>query len=95
MPNAARAALTIAIGIVFAILVFAHVPGVNGPDYWQWAWQRRTDLPAVACCLAFAAAPAFFAQRVRSRAAGRGRRHLDAFGLRRGDDVMDGADDRR
>ena len=68
MPNAARAALTIAIGIVFAILVFAHVPGVNGPDYWQWAWQRRTDLPAVACCLALAAAPAFFAQRVRSRA---------------------------
>jgi hypothetical protein len=59
--------LTVAAGIVFAILVFAHVPGVNGPDYWQWAWQRRGDVALVALLLLVAAAPALAAQFVRSR----------------------------
>ena len=66
MPNARRAALTVAVGVVFAILVFGHVPYVNGPDYWQWAWQRRGDLLLVVGCLALASSPAFLAQRVRS-----------------------------
>lgn len=68
MPNAARVALTVAVGIVFALLVVAHVPRVNGPDYWQWAWQRRSDVILVAFFLLVAASPALLAQRVRSRA---------------------------
>ncbi len=68
MPNAARVALTVAVGIVFAILVAAHVPGVNGPDYWQWAWQRRSDVVLLVFFFLVAASPALVAQRVRSRA---------------------------
>jgi len=63
MSNRSRAALTVAVGIVFATLVFAHVPYVNGPDYWPWRWQRNPAFPL----LALAAVPAFVAQRVRAR----------------------------
>lgn len=62
-----RAALTVAIGIVFAMLVFAHAPGVNGPDYWIWHWQRRDDALRVALLFALAAVPALAAHYVRSR----------------------------
>jgi hypothetical protein len=63
-----RAALTVTIGIVFAILVFAHLPGLNGPDYWIWHWQRRGDVLRVVLLFALAAIPALVAQYVRSRA---------------------------
>jgi hypothetical protein len=68
-PARSKLWLTLAAGIVFAILVFVHVPGVNGPDYWQWAWQRRGDVALVVLLLFVAAAPALAAQFVRSRAA--------------------------
>ena len=64
--SAQRALLTVAVAIVFALLVFAHAPYVNGPDYWQWAWQRRSDLLLVIACLAVAALPAFIGNMMRS-----------------------------
>jgi len=47
------------VALVFAALVVAHVPYVNGPDYWQWTWQRRNDVAIVAIFLFLAAGPAF------------------------------------
>ncbi len=64
----ARVLVTVAAGIVFAILVVTHVPRVNGPDYWQWPWQRRGDVLLVAILLLVATSPALAAQFVRSRA---------------------------
>ncbi len=61
IPIPPRVALTVAVGIGFAILVFAHVPYINGPAYWQWAWQRHSDLLRVAICFGLAAAPLFIA----------------------------------
>ena len=58
--------LTVAIAIVFAILVFAHVPYVNGPDYWQWPWRRPGSFLAVPLFLVVAALPAFIGQRLRN-----------------------------
>jgi hypothetical protein len=64
--SAQRLALTVAIAIVFAILVFGHVRYVNGPDYWQWAWQRRGDFLLAAIVLAVAAVPAFIGNVLRN-----------------------------
>ena len=49
-------------GIVFIVLVFLHVPRVNGPEYWIWRWQRRTDVAKIAIFFILAASPALIAQ---------------------------------
>ena len=33
------------LGLVFLLIfcaIIIHVPGVNGPPYWQWIWQRSS-----------------------------------------------------
>ena len=57
--SAQRALLSGLAALVFAALVVAHARGLNGPDYWQWTWQRRTDIVIVAIFLFLAAGPAF------------------------------------
>ena len=57
--SAQRALLSGLAALVFAALVVAHARYVNGPDYWQWTWQRRTDIAIVAIFLFLAAGPAF------------------------------------
>ena len=54
--------VAVALGIVFIVLVFLHVPGVNGPEYWIWRWQRRTDVAKIAIFFILAASPALIAQ---------------------------------
>jgi hypothetical protein len=59
----------IALLVVSSLLtasVFLHLPGVNGPDYWEWAWQRL-DAPRAFAFTALAALPFFAGQYVRSR----------------------------
>ena len=56
--SAQRALLTGLAALVFAALVVAHVPHVNGPDYWEWTWQRRSDVVIVAIFFLLAAGPA-------------------------------------
>src|SRR5947208_4909379 len=33
------------LGVVMATLVLFHVPGINGPWYWKWAWRRLPVWP--------------------------------------------------
>src|SRR5439155_18772 len=54
--------VAVALGIVFIVLVFLHVPRVNGPEYWIWRWQRRTDVAKIAIFFILAASPALIAQ---------------------------------
>ncbi len=38
-----KCAVALAFAAGIAVLLVGHVPGINGPDYWQWPWRR---LPA-------------------------------------------------
>src|SRR3954454_3050872 len=39
------AAIAVSVGLAMAVLVFLHVPGINGPWYWKWPWRRLPVLP--------------------------------------------------
>jgi hypothetical protein len=47
--------------------VWLHVPGLNGPRYWQWMWIARPNALAIALAFTLAAAPALLALFVRRR----------------------------
>jgi hypothetical protein len=56
-----KLALVIALTAVMVGLVLAHMPGVNGPDYWRWSWRRLAWWPLYAMTAA-AAIPFFTGQ---------------------------------
>ena len=43
------------LAIVFTILAFLRVPGINGPSYWKWHWVRYDNALAVAAAFGFPA----------------------------------------
>ena len=45
---AVKVSLVVALTAAMVALVHAHVPGVNGPDYWNWSWRRLPALPLYA-----------------------------------------------
>lgn len=62
-----RVVAVVAVALVMSALVFLHAGGLNGPDYWRWGWQRRSDLALVFSCLLLAASPALAAQCIAER----------------------------
>src|SRR6266550_2889997 len=50
-----QVALVLAHGAVMAALVWFHVPGINGPWYWKWAWRRLPVWPYYALMIVAAA----------------------------------------
>lgn len=55
-----RVGVLVAAGVI-AMLLIGHVPGINGPWYWQWPW-RRLDASRVLLPMALAFAPFLLAQ---------------------------------
>lgn len=53
--------LVLLTGGIFLILVWLHVDGVNGPDYWRWPWLVRPDTLQAAGWMLLAATPFVFA----------------------------------
>jgi hypothetical protein len=39
------AVVAVSVGLAMALLVFLHVPGMDGPWYWKWAWRSLPLLP--------------------------------------------------
>src|SRR5204863_6587631 len=62
-----RYAIPPLLAIVFTILAFLRVPGINGPSYWKWHWVRHDSALAVAAAFTFAALPALISQIVHRR----------------------------
>ena len=55
------------LAILFTILAFLRVTGVNGPRYWKWHWVRHDSPLAVAVAFGVAALPALLSQVIRER----------------------------
>ncbi len=62
-----RAVIIAAVTCLFALTVWLHVPGVNGPPYWPWRWTSRPNVAAIAVAFALAATPAFLALTIASQ----------------------------
>src|SRR6478736_4402470 len=39
------ASIALPVGLAMAVLVFLHLPGMNGPWYWKWPWRRLPVIP--------------------------------------------------
>jgi hypothetical protein len=61
-----RVAAIAAIAGAFALALFLHVPGLNGPAYWAWQW-RALDAGPLAAALAVAFLPFAVGQALRAR----------------------------
>ena len=61
MAQRVKLFIIIAVTVVMAGLVLAHVPWVNGPWYWRWPYRRLSVWPLVPLVIA-SAAPFFVAQ---------------------------------
>jgi len=59
--------LVVALGLVLALALVAHVPGLNGPSYWQWSW-RSLEAGSVFPAVGLASLPFFVARDLRRRA---------------------------
>lgn len=59
-------ASALALALVVAVLLVGHVPGINGPWYWEWPW-RRLDPLRVALPMAIAFLPFLLAQLLHAR----------------------------
>ena len=40
-----KVAAVVLLTLLMVVLVLRHVPGVNGPDYWNWSWRRLPFFP--------------------------------------------------
>jgi len=65
-----RAIVVAALSCLFAVGVWLHVDGLNGPDYWRWGWLRLPNGGGIALGFAIAAVPALAALFVRNKKAG-------------------------
>lgn len=54
------------VSLLLTALLFFHAPGLNGPEYWQWKWQRLSALRAFALTAA-GVVPFFLGQYLRFR----------------------------
>jgi hypothetical protein len=64
-PASLRRAVVIAgLTCAFALAVWLHVAGLNGPSYWLWRWLRRPNAVTIVIAFAVAGAPAVIAQAV-------------------------------
>src|SRR5262245_5167325 len=59
-------ALVILLGVLLALAVIAHVPGLDGPYYWKWKYTRLWPMP-VYLGFALAAAPLLLALALHER----------------------------
>src|SRR5476649_1244812 len=64
-PVSLRRAIVMAgLTCAFALAVWLHVAGLNGPSYWLWRWLRRPNAVTIVIAFAVAGAPAVIAQAV-------------------------------
>lgn len=68
---AQKVLLVVCVAVLVGILVISHVPGLNGPWYWQWPWRRLDPLRVFPALLA-AAVPFFIGQLVYATGTRRG-----------------------
>ena len=66
MTQRVKLSIVVAVTVVMAGLVLAHVPWVNGPWYWRWPYRRLSVWPLVPLVLV-SAAPFFVAQYLHAR----------------------------
>jgi hypothetical protein len=64
-----RAIVVATLTCLFAVGVWLHIDGLNGPKYWAWGWLRPSNGGAIALGFAVAAAPALGALFVRRKKA--------------------------
>lgn len=56
-----RSIVIAAMTALFALAVWLHVPGVNGPPYWLWRWTSRPNVAAIVVTFTLCAVPALLA----------------------------------